>query len=120
MIDFLTPYIPYIPHITAVGIIAIILWRAHVQSNHTFNVFDLLVDEKGKASKTGLGQLVAIFTGTWVVTKLTVAGTLTEGIFGLYLAAMGLMAGWSKYMGSKSSKDEEAVVEDASGKSKAK
>lgn len=104
MMEVLAQYIPYIPHVTAILMIALILWFAHNKSNHSFNVFDYFVDESGKASKTGLGQLIAIFTGTWVIVNMTVAGTITEGIFGLYLAAMGMMAGWSKYMNKKGDK----------------
>ena len=104
MNELLATYIPYIPHLSAIGVLLIILWYAHKNSAHSFNGFDYLVDENGKASKTGLGQMFAIFTGTWVIVNLTVDGKLTEGIFGLYLAAMGMMAGFSKWTTAKKTK----------------
>jgi hypothetical protein len=81
---------------------ALIIWRAHVNAGSKFNVFDYFSDESsGKASITRTLQMLAGLTATWIVVKLAVAGTLSTEMFGVYLAALGVSAGWSKYISAK-------------------
>lgn len=99
--------IPYIPHIVLTTIIVGILWYAHHNTKHPFNVFDYFMDEAtGKPSVTRPLQMIGGLTATWIVVKMTADKSLTEGMFAIYLGAMGLMAAYSKFLGSKTSKDE--------------
>lgn len=100
---------PYLPHIVLTIILSIILYNAHKNSESPFNVFDYFVDPAtGKTSISRTLQMLAGITSTWVVVKLTVAGSLTTEMFFAYMAAMGISEGWSKYIGAKfTSKDKE-------------
>lgn len=66
-----------------------------------FHWIDLISNPDGTASLTRMLQLSAGLTGTWVIIKMTVAGNLTPEMFGLYLAAMGISEGFTKYIQSK-------------------
>lgn len=99
MFDHLAEYSPQIL-IFLIG--ALIIWRAHVNSGSKFYVFDYFTDEtSGKASITRTLQMLGGLTATWIVVKMAVLGTITAEIFGIYLAALGVSAAWSKYIGAK-------------------
>ena len=92
----------YAPQAVIFGVGALIIWRAHVNACSKFNVFDYFSDEiSGKASNTRTLQMLAGLTATWIVVKLAVAGTLSNEMFTVYLAALGVSAGWSKYVSAK-------------------
>ena len=91
---------------------ALIIWRAHVNAGSKFNVFDYFSDEKsGKASITRTLQMLAGLTATWIVVKLAVGGTLTTEMFAVYLAALGVSAGWSKYISAKFGSKSQDIVD---------
>lgn len=70
-------------------------------SHNKFNLLDLISNPNGSASLTRILQLAAGVTGTWVIIKITLAGTLTYDMFGVYLAAMGISEGYNKWVQSK-------------------
>lgn len=61
-------------------------WRAHRACNIAFNAFDLIT-ENGKVSKIALAFMMAFAVTTWILIDQQMKGTLTEGVFGLYLGA---------------------------------
>lgn len=73
------------------GVFAFILWKGQRQEGqNTFDVFDLVMDrmEDGKRIASGIKVAfqAAFILSSWVVVDSQLKGTLTEGIFGLYLA----------------------------------
>lgn len=100
-------FVQYIPHLIFTVIVAWILYLAHKNATHNFNIFDYFMDENtGKPSVTRPLQMLGGLTATWIVVKMTVNQTLTAEIFAIYLAAVGLMSGVSKYFGAKTSKED--------------
>lgn len=65
-------------------IIMISLRRMHNDAS-TFDLRDLLV-ENGRVSKAAAVMMGSFAATTWAFIYLTLAGKLTEGIFGLYAA----------------------------------
>jgi len=99
MLESIQPYIPHIGIIIAIGLI---LRAAHKNADSEFNIFDYFIDPiSKKASITKSLQLLAGLTSTWVVVKLTVAGTLSTEMFFAYMAAMGISEGWNKLVSLK-------------------
>lgn len=80
-------------------IIAIILISINTKSK--FSLIDMLSNPDGSASLTRILQFSAGVTGTWVIIKLTLAGTLSYDMFGIYLAAMGISEGFTKWIQAK-------------------
>ena len=66
-----------------------------------FRLIDLISNPDGTASLTRILQLSAGVTATWVIIKLTITGTLGVEMFGVYLAAMGISEGFTKWIQSK-------------------
>jgi hypothetical protein len=89
-------------------IIAIILISR--DSRVKYRLIDLISNPDGTASLTRLLQLSAGVTGTWVVIKLTLANTLTVDIFGVYLAAMGISEGFTKWIQSKKGTNNDTTI----------
>lgn len=71
----------------AVAIFVVVsFWRAHCACNTAFNAFDLIT-ENGKVSKIALAFMLAFAVTTWILIDQQIKGTLSEGVFGLYLGA---------------------------------
>ena len=79
-----------------VFIIAVIVVSKNPKSK--FSILDLISNADGSASLTRILQFSAGVTGTWVIIKLTLAGTLSYDMFGIYLAAMGISEGFTKWV----------------------
>ena len=64
------------------------LYRAHKDRNgmRYFNLFDLLM-ENGRVSRIGCVFMTALIVSSWLIIDLQVHGKMTEGYFGLYIAA---------------------------------
>ena len=98
----LYPLVNYAPHIMLILIISVILYHAHKSTATRFNIFDYFLDDAtGKASITKTLQMLAGLTGTWIVVKYAVGNNLSTEMFSMYLAALGVSAGWSKFVGAK-------------------
>lgn len=61
-------------------------WHAQRKPGFDFDMFDLIM-ENGKVSRLALWYNLAGAVSTWVVVDNQVKGTLTEGLFGLWLGA---------------------------------
>lgn len=105
--------LPYAPQLGMLIIICSVLYSAHKNKDSEFNIYDYFIDPATKkASITKTGQTIAILTSTWVVGKLTVAGTISVEMLAVYLAALGVSEGWSKFIGAKyGAKDTEQLNE---------
>jgi hypothetical protein len=110
--EFLQQLQAYLPQIVILSIIAVMIYKAHKSEDSSFNVFDYIIDPATKkASITRTGQSIGILTATWVVAKMTVAGTLSAEMFAIYLAALGVSEAWSRYLGSKYIQKQEVKEE---------
>ncbi len=61
-------------------------WRAHSRKDFDFNAFDMIM-QNGRVSRTAVFFILAGLVSTWIVVHRELAGTLTEGFFGLWLTA---------------------------------
>jgi hypothetical protein len=95
--------LPFIPYILMVLMFGFIMYQAHKSSESKFNVYDYLIDPNtGKASISRTLQMTAGATATWTIIKQASMNSLTVEMFGVYLCAMGLAEGYSKYIAYKS------------------
>lgn len=69
-----------------VGVAAIATWRAQRSATTQFNILDLIT-EGGRISKISVCFMTAFAVSTWIIVDQQIKGTLTEGIFGLWLGA---------------------------------
>jgi hypothetical protein len=92
--------------------IAFILMFAHAQIKGTLNWIDLIKKPGSSAiSLTKLIQLVGGMIATWIMVKLTMDNKVTWDLFAIYLAYVGSVEGFSKFVSAKygmpSRKDED-------------
>lgn len=74
--------------ILAVGfiIIGVSVWHVQRRADLSFDLLDLLV-ENGRVSKIAIAFMLVLIVSTWVIVDQQISGNLTEGIFGMWLAA---------------------------------
>lgn len=72
-----------------VALLALLLWlyRRDRAVASALQLDDFLLGDDGKASKSALVMYVALAVSSYVVVLYTVRGTLTDLLFGAYLAA---------------------------------
>ena len=70
---------------------------------------DMLTKNGKTVSLTKVLQLIGGITATWVIVKMTLTGTLTESIFGLYLTYVGAIEGYSKFVAAKYGYNEKSI-----------
>lgn len=85
----------------------LLLWNLSNDKSNRFHWIDMISNPDGSASLTRSLQLAAGITATWVVIQATIGKWLTVDIFGVYLAAMGISEGFTKWIQSKQQKTEE-------------
>jgi hypothetical protein len=88
----------------AIGVFIYVVIRFSSNKENKFHIIDTISNPDGTASLTRILQFSAGVTATWVIIKFTVAGTLGTEMFGVYLAAMGISEGFTKYLQSKGTK----------------
>lgn len=77
-----------------------LLWRA--QRANALNWTDMITGPNtNKVSLTKFLQLVGGITGTWVIVYLTLKGSIASELFFTYLAYVGAIQGWSKFVSFK-------------------
>lgn len=97
----------------AVAIAAIIFgvlflfWR--IQTTDKLDFADMITKDGRAVSLTKVLQLIGGTTATWVIIKLTLTGGLTEAILGIYLAYVGGIEGYSKFVAAKYNYTEKSV-----------
>ena len=78
------------------GVFLFALWRA--QKAQRLDWLDMLTRDGTKISATKVLQLVGGVVGTWIIIKVTLQGTLTWDLFGIYLTYVASIDGFSKFM----------------------
>lgn len=84
-----------------------VFWR--IQRADKLDFTDMLTKDGRTVSLTKMLQLIGGITATWVLIKLTIGGGLTEAIFGIYLAYVGSIEGYSKFISAKYGYTERSV-----------
>jgi hypothetical protein len=82
-------------------------WR--IQTSRRLDFTDMLTKDGRSVSLTKVLQLVGGVTGTWVVVKLALQGGITADIFGIYLAYVASVEGFSKFISAKYNYREASV-----------
>lgn len=90
-------------------VIGIMVLFYRIQSSEKLDFSDLITKNGISVSLTKVLQLIGGLTATWVIIKLTLSGSLSEAIFGLYLTYVGAVEGYSKYVAAKYGYDEKSV-----------
>ena len=93
------------------AIIFVMLWN--VQKSKKLDLSDVITKDGKSVSLTKILQLVGGITATWVIVNLTMNAHLTESIFGLYLAYIGGVEGYSKFIAAKYNYSEKSIKEAA-------
>lgn len=70
----------------AAALVMFTMWRAHRNTMSQFNAFDLIM-ENGRVSKIAFSYMLVLGVSTWVIVLMSWRDKLTDGMFGLYLAA---------------------------------
>jgi hypothetical protein len=100
--------------ILIVGLIVMMFYTFYyVQKNRLLDFTDLLTNDGRKVSGTKVMQVIAGVASTWVVIKTGLAGTLSPELFGVYLAYMASVEGFSKFIAAKYNYKETSVAEAA-------
>lgn len=66
--------------------VLVTFWIAHRNSLAKFDAFDLIT-ENGRVSKIAVAFMVTLGVSTWVIVDQQINGKLSDGTFGLWLAA---------------------------------
>lgn len=59
------------------------VWRFQRNPNNQFDILDLLMED-GRVSRTAVAFSVTLVVTSWIVLKLAINGTMTEGYLGIY------------------------------------
>lgn len=103
----------YTLNLTSLSIVLVIaglLWLFYrIQATDKLDFADLITKNGTSVSLTKVLQLIGGLTATWIMIKLTISGGLTEALFGLYLAYVAGIEGYSKFVAAKYNYDEGSV-----------
>jgi hypothetical protein len=90
------------------------LYRRDKDKNDVWQWKQLISDPNGKASQTKVMQLIGSITATFIVIYQTVKDSLISEVFIAYLAALGLSAGFTKWLQhqNKNNCDDEVTDEE--------
>ena len=80
-----------------------------IQKLKKLDFADMITKDGKSVSLTKVLQLIGGITATWIVIKLTLSANLTEGLFGVYLAYVGAIEGYSKFVSAKYGYSEKSV-----------
>jgi hypothetical protein len=72
-----------------------------IQKSDKLDFADMITEDGTSVSLTKILQLLGGVTATWIIIKLTSAGALTEGLFGIYLGYVAGVEGYSKFVAAK-------------------
>lgn len=87
--------------IVVMAIIAFGLYLANKDPDNQWNWLHLVQGNDNKGSLTKFLQFIGGMTGTFVVVFQTVKSTLSVELFAVYLAALGVSEGFSKWVYAK-------------------
>lgn len=77
----------------------VMFWRAAVQKRIDWT--DVIVKPDKTVSLTKLIQLIGAIVATWIMVKLALTDKITWDIFAIYLAYVGSVEGFSKFVSAK-------------------
>lgn len=89
------------------GIIFMLFWR--IQLSKKLDFADMLTKNGKSVSLTKVLQLIGGITSTWVIINLALSNALSESIFGLYLAYVGSIEAYSKFIAARYNYSETSV-----------
>lgn len=89
------------------GIIFMLFWR--IQRSKKLDFTDMLTKNGKSVSLTKVLQLIGGITSTWVIINLALSNALPESIFGLYLAYVGSIEAYSKFIAARYNYSETSV-----------
>lgn len=75
-----------------------LIWNLNKKDDVSFDLNDLFVDEKGKASTSRISAITALIISTWAFVHLTLADKLTEWYVLIYVGTWVLNKTTSKYL----------------------
>lgn len=84
----------------------VVIWQASRDPSTRFRLIHIISNPDGTASLTRILQLSAGITGTWVIINYTINLKLGVEMFAVYLAAMGISEGFTKWVQSKGHKND--------------
>lgn len=87
--------------------ILFLFWR--IQRTEKLDFADMITKDGRSVSLTKVLQLVGGLTATWIMIKLTLTGDVNEMILGVYLAYVGGVEGYSKFVAAKYNYREASV-----------
>ena len=87
--------------------ILFLFWR--IQRTEKLDFADMITKDGRAVSLTKVLQLVGGLTATWIMIKYASTGNLNETLFGLYLAYVGGIEGYSKFVAAKYKYNEKSV-----------
>jgi len=90
-------------------------WRVHSSKDTVLNFADILTSDGKKVSLSKVLQLTGGITSTLVIWKLTLAGSLSEGIFAIYLTYVASVEGFSRYMAATKGYKEGSIIDAKNG-----
>lgn len=91
----------------AILVFIFFVYTTSKDTNQKFHWIDLISGPDGSASLTRILQLSAGITATWVIIQSTIGKWLTVELFLVYLGAMGISEGYTKFLQMRYGKDKE-------------
>ena len=82
-------------------------WK--IQSAKRLDFADMLTKDGSKVSSTKVLQLVGGIVASWVIIKTGSTGALSAEMFAIYLAYVGSIEGWSKFISAKYNYSETSI-----------
>ena len=98
--DLVKQYLPYLPYLVIAILLAVLIYKENGAPSK-FSFMQYLQNTDGTASTPKTLQVLAGLTATVIVVQANTEHVLTDSIFGIYLAALGVSDAWARYIHSK-------------------
>ena len=95
--------------IILIFIVSIIVYLWKIQSSGKLDFADMFTKDGKSVSLTKVLQFIGGLTATWIMIKMTVASTLTPELFAVYLAYVGGVEAYSKFVSARYNYSEKSV-----------
>ena len=87
--------------VLAMIMLGVLYFAYQIQKSNKLDFADIITKDGRSVALTKVLQLIGGLTSTWIIIKLTLTGGLTEALFGLYLAYVCAIEGYSKFVAAK-------------------
>ena len=94
-------------------IIGVLILFYRIQASKRLDFADMFTTDGRKVSSTKVLQFIGGLASTWFIVKQGLGGTLSAEIFGMYLAYIASIEGFSKFISAKYNYTETSVSEAA-------